>query len=535
MPQIQQYDSQIQAEGAVGGTSPNLEQISELGKGVRYFGAAVEERGQMEKKQEIQVQSSDAFAGVSQATVDFNEDLNNQIATGDLDVDKFKEKIQDWRDKQSENYTHPETQNYFNRQTERMVSRLTTKAIRGKTVIEGNRAVADFNVGISNFSNSVQSDPESFHEAYDAVIEDLHTKSANGSIPAAQLPTFEKQVGVKLAESAVRGYAQQDADNLTNAIRASNGKVDPAAFSSAEKVLKSGAFDDYLDSTGKKKMESEIRTLMNAGETEGQRALQAQKSAKKLNADAWINNNISRIENGTMPTKEILNSPDLDYKEKHEILGWQRQAATAEFKTDPAVKNSIIARINLPANDPRAITDVDQIKKSVGNGISLTDYGQISSYIDKTPQGEVLKQNRAQLLTFAKAKLVKANPMIGQADPDGEYNLMNYTSALHEEEQKMRQAGEPVRDLYDPKSPKFFGNKVNQYVKSPQEIMKSMASSMRTGAPNPENVQTMPGKSVTPSAPQTEPNQPKEDVVERSYGGKVAVFDNKTKKFLRYK
>jgi len=533
MANIQEYELQVQAQQPVAGLSPNLDAVTAVGRSIQNFGEKVGEAQKAQLRRDENVETSDAFAATSDARVEFRDQAQKQIADGSLDVEKFEEQIQQWTDKESEKYQTPAGRNYFQRQSARLRGSLLGTAIRGKALIDGQKSVADFQRGLKNYTNTVQGDPSQFVDSHDAVLEDLTTRKAQGTIPPAMFEKFKASIGTELAQAAIRGYAEQDADNITASIREGQTKVDPAQFAKAEKALESGAFDDYLDSDQKKALKAEIRVLKSAGETEGERALQAQKSAQGLEAEKWKSDAIAKLTQNTLTTKEVLKSPLLA-EDKKQWIDMIKAASKEEVKTDPRLKLDIINRMNLPDNDPRKISDPGQLQKFVGKGISPTDYGELNNWFDKTPNGQILQSNRKMLMDMAKGRLVKTNPMLGIQDPDGEYNMMMYTNALMQKEAEYRAANKPISDLYNPNSKEFFGNQLVQYQKSPQEILKAIADRSRgTSAQQPTTVQQAP--SLLPPKKETEnqPPPPKE-VKRKTADGRVAVFDEATKKFVRW-
>jgi hypothetical protein len=173
-------------------------------------------------------------------------------------------------------------------------------------------------------------------------------------------------------------------------------------------------------------------------------------------------------------------------------------------------------------------------------GITPGDIPKVMSWFDKTPAGEAMNANRKNLLTYARAKLVSGNALTGEKDPDGEYQLMQFTNDLQQAEEQQRTSGKPIGDLYRPGSPLFAGANIAKYVQTPQQIMAKKAAAIRgDNTPPAATINTTPG--IVPSTANTPgaAQAPKSDladgeVVRTTKDGRPAIYDSKTKSFKRW-
>lgn len=480
MPRIQEYLPEVEAQGPVGGLSPNIEQDTMYGRGVEKFASEVGAGVEYLHRRQEQSETSEAYATAAQARVEFNSDLQDKINNGTLDIDKLKEKYTDWVSKQSESYSTPAGRNFFNRQAARLGGQLLRTAGKGQALIAGRNAVADLQNAVGSNTNVLENDPSQFGDIYDSSLEYLHQKASEGTIHAADIPKYEKEIGLELSKATIRGYA----------------KVDPEL---AKQHLEHGSFDEYMNSDQKRGMYAEVHQFQTAKDIEAERAQKLMKAAQNEAFEKWGNDNLPKLVKNSLSTKEILASPGT-WEQKERWLTMARSAQKENSQTDPAFLNGLYKRMFLPDNDPKKITDPAQLQQYVGKGISPHDYAAATSWFDKTPQGQAMNTNRKQLMEIASTRLTK--DISGKKDDFGEYNLSQFTQALQSAEGEMRQKGEPVSSLYDVHSKNYFGNQINRFYVSPEKRMQQQAERIRNefrkdkeniAPPAPSNVYNPPG------------------------------------------
>lgn len=517
MPRVQEYLPEVEASGPQGALSPNTELLSAEGRGLEQLGSDVGKANDAIYNRVSQAETSDVYESIAYKRAELTQSIQDQTNDGTINTDSIKQQYHDWVDSQSDQYQTDAGKNAFNRQSARLGANMTIMAARGQTAVAGHNAVASFANGMNTDANTLENNPSQFEDTYTSAMENLQQQVDNGLIKATDAPKIQQTIGQKYMESSIRGYAKISPDD-------------------AKIFLDDGKADQFLTPDQKKQMYSEVRSYKTASIIDQERSDTMAKKAQAAEAEQWGQANIQKLYSGSLSTKSILSAP-MTTEQKEHWMNMQKAQSQMEEKTDPGVYNDVVRRINLPDNDPQKISDPFQseITAKVGNGISTKDMSGIISYFDKTPQGQILTTQRKQMMDLAKANLTKSNPMLGIQDPDGEYNLMNFTNALQQAEGNLRQQNKPVSDLYDPTSPSFFGNKLSQYQSSPQQIMQKLADKARgTATPNPVKIDTTPG--VIPSTNNTGPEGNASSEVERKTSdGKTAVFDSKTKKFLRYK
>lgn len=504
MPRIEEYLPQTTAEGPVGGTSPMIEEVGAYGRGVQAFGGDLTKSLDFMQRRQEQSEVSDASATFSDAREQFNQQINEQTQNGTLDSQKIADQYDSYIEKQGDRFDTPGGKNYFNRQAERLRGSLLLKASRGQAVVAGNNAKAEYQNSLTNDTNVVADDPTQFPDIHEANMEKIGALVNTGAISAAQAPMLQQDIGKKLSQAAVRGYIQAD---YNSAVTQAQGIIDSSGpnalpksealaaqingFNTSQQMMDSGTFDSYLSSNDKKALAGELRANQSGAVAEINRLITVKKSAQQEQAQNWIDQNFAGIKTNGVSAKSVLNAP-IPWQQKNELLNIM-QSSTRAQTTDPLVANSLMKRITTTDNAPDKISDPAQLLPYVGKGISAQDYERYRTLIDNTPAGQALNQNRKMVVDLAKSKLVSSNPMIGTKDPDGEFQLMQFTNALQQQESKLRSQGKSVDELYDVSSPNFFGNKIGQYQKTPQQIMQQQADQARGQITPPVTTQPAPG------------------------------------------
>ncbi len=507
MPRIQEYLPEVDATGPVGAISPNTELLSSAGRGLRDLGNDIGNAIDVVERRKTQNETSDIAANMSQARFDFTQQIQDQTAKGTLDTDQFKQQYDDFINEQASQYNTPGGQNFFNKQAARLKGSLLKQAIRGQSEIAANNAQADFKNSLNSDANTLGIDPSQFTDIYDKSVENVHNLVDQGLIPASQAGKFQREVGEELAKAAVRGRASLNPDD-------------------AKKELDSQYYDNFLSPDTKKQLYGEIRQAGVAQEVEQERQLNLLKKAQAAKAEVFGGKALPLLVNGQLTTKAIMQS-DMNWEDKYKWLNMQRAQSQLEVKTDPVVKNQLTDRMHLPDNDPQKISDPSQLQDYVGHGISVSDYSQLTSYFDKTPEGQVQMTNRKMLLDLAKSKLTKST-LLGLADPNGQLKLMQFTNELQQKEAELRKQGKPSTSLYDVSSPDFFGKQLDKYTANPQQIIADLANQKRGKAqPAPQVIQTSPG--IIPKPSQSPPIEYKPGVIRGNFkfkGGDATKQDN---------
>ncbi len=491
MPRINDYsEQQVGGQGPSGAMSADIRGASVQGDILQKAGALLGEIGDGLHKREAQGEVTQVYADMAKARADWTNHINKGLKDGSLDVEAIKDQYDEYMAKTGENLGTAEGKDYFNRQSSRLGANLLVTAAKGQAVLAGKKATAAWRSGLDNNSSALMSNPADFQTVYEETIDAVDAQVATNGLPAEMAEKFKHESGVELAKSAVRGWAQMDPDL-------------------ANHLLNKGAFDQYFNGDVKAQMQGYINQAGRAKEIEERRVEKATKDAEKLAGEKWENDVLPKLANGSLNTKTILDSP-LTPEKKIQWMKLADQATKEKTQSDPRVKNDLTRRILLPDGDPNKISDIGELSKWAGRGIDVNDVQQLAGFMQKTPEGQALSNNRKALDDFATAKLIKKDPMNPfMTDADSEYNKAQFQVALQQKEAQFRQEGKPLNSLYDPNSPDYFGYEIDKYKLSPQQVLEKKAGILKK-VPITSQGQTTDAAGGAGTTPAAKTRQPKE-------------------------
>lgn len=167
------------------------------------------------------------------------------------------------------------------------------------------------------------------------------------------------------------------------------------------------------------------------------------------------------------------------------------------MKTDPKIFEEVFRRIHLPDDDPNKIRTPGQLAPYFGHGLNRTDYdwGRKEIEGNQTADGQRLNDTRNNFLGLMKSQFSKATLMI--ADPKGDEQFYKFGTYVRGQERAAREGGKNPYDLYNPASPDYMGKQIPAFQRSPEEMIRDMAGSLKKNppAPLPPEQQRRPGES----------------------------------------
>lgn len=490
MPQIEEYNSQVGAQGPVGGLDPRVEAAGAVGRGIEKLGQTITSAEDMLYKRKEQAETSDIYAQAASMRVDYHDKIQKGLQDGNLDTEKLKSEFQDEISNYSQNISTSGGQDYLHRQAARLQGEITRKAVIGQSHIAGIQAAQDLQSGMNSDSNALMSDPTQFQDIVDASQERTDAMIKAGSVNPGQAEKLNQTFEQEYAKAAVRGYANLNPDF-------------------AKKKLDDGEFDDYFNSDVKKQMYAEVKQYSHAKEIDNKDTQKKLDDEAQAKTEAWKQDALGKMIKGNLTANDILKAKDtLSFADQKEMLAMKDAMTRQEYKSDPRTMNQITNKILLQDGDPQKITDMSQLRPYLEKGqITPRDVTFLNGMIAKTPEGQAANANRKNLFDYAKADLVKKDSMTGMADPQGEANLARFTVDLHGKEADLRKQGLPISDLYNPRSKDYFGNNLTQYKKTQQQVIQDMANQARgiRSAPPTVNSQgvTLPNQPTATQTPGT--------------------------------
>lgn len=468
-----------QASAGVGATGNVGERIAAAGRQVMGLGEAIQaqkERSEIAdvsaKLSKIQELSTNELNDVLQKATP--EDLVAGTERGAPGSQSISQKfLSDFDQKLSsieESLSTDAARDYFKRTSANLREHFGTSAVRGQAGLVGAKAVFDTRSQIQSGSSALMNDPSAFDLTLQNFNTYVDTMVAKNGLPSEKAMEL-RQAGVSnLAEGAARGWMN----------------VNPEF---AKKLISEGKWDNYISGDAKKRLLGEAEVHVNAQRVEQKRVERELEEAKKQRVNATQDKMLMQIYENKLSTKDIVNSPDLDFDSKREMLSVLNKHVTESLRTDPGVFNSLFQRVHLPDGDPNKITNPNDLNAFVGNGIDVTSLQKLRREMSgkNTPEGQLETSLKKGFMDIAKGKLTKSNPLTGLRDPSGDQQYQAFLAEFSDEYAKQRALGKTSAQLLSPTiagkpNPEYLGNMIDAYVKTPEQIMKEMADEIRRQA-----------------------------------------------------
>jgi len=255
----------------------------------------------------------------------------------------------------------------------------------------------------------------------------------------------------------------------------------PAA---ARKALASRQYDEALGGDGIRKMSDYIDSAEKSRISD--MLLQdrlVEKQQKELQ-DKTMNDYLTMAMQGKLSSNDILNDKTLTFEQRKTMLSTMNTVANKGEQTDPAVFVDLFKRINALPDDPKRITDPDELTRFVGNGLGFADLQKLRGEL--SGRGTPAADNRKQFMKMAESQ-ISGSSLIAK-DPVGDENFYKwqiYFEQIMEEEKKK---GASEAELLNPQSPKYLGWTMGKFVRSPSQQIKDMSDRMRAAASKQEAV-----------------------------------------------
>lgn len=458
MPQVNEYAApETEAQGPVGGTSPNMEMAGAVGKGMQHLGAGIEEFGDVIYKKNAQQETADIYSTFAQKRAEWGKRLKEQAANGTLNTDDVKQQYEEEVGKLGENITTAEGRNYFERQSARLGGHLVSTASAMQTAMAGDKAQQSWEQGIVFNSHAVHDDPASFADVYNSNLEGVSALIKADPRLVGQEHKISKAMGTRLATAAAKGWADQD-PGINPETGAPNENL-------GKHVLDKGMFDDILDAQQKEGLYHYARTQDENRRVEKNRQLTDTKNADEYKSYLWQKENANKMLDNKISINDLKNSPLLP-SEKYHYRGMIEQQSREETRTDPRKRN----QLNNDIYNGK-ITSMDQVfARAQTGGLAPTDVMKAHSLLNLTDEGQRENSNRRSMMAVLK-KEIGFKDISGQSSAVGEFKISQAHDEILDLQDQLKQKGEDPKSIYDSKSPNFYGNIVARYRPTAQEAM----------------------------------------------------------------
>ncbi len=492
MAEIQEYNQQAEATGAVGGTSPNLELAGSVGRAVAGLGATIEEGGQYIHRRQAQEETADVYQNFADQRAVWTDRVHQQIQDGTLNVDQLKDDFDQQTGGMGDNYSTAEGKNYYTRQLARTRGHIIQMAQSGAAVVASNKAKASLVTAIDANSAVLdrQPDQDTYKDIYDQGLEHIDQLIKTGGLPEAMRDKAVQEMGQKYSTAYLLGKA----------------KINPQA---AKQDLSNPMFDSFFSPEQRHAIGSEIDATARAKDTDIAREEMNKERLQKAQFNTIMNGDgkggsgwYKRIQEGSLSAQEILKTPGIGWEQKQLAQQMVQRATDEKFRPNPAAYNEAFLRIHDDTRDDK-ITDDQQLMQSYPN-LPANELEHLSAGIARTPEGALRAAKEKELHSEAQTLLFKDN-FNGTTAPESKVLVQRFLLDYQNEKAKYLKAGKDPDELLDRNSPNWWGYKTGAYTVQPQDQMNYLANVRKNKALGlDENGKQVP--TASQSAPPPPPN-----------------------------
>jgi len=498
MPEIKEYAPRVGVPGVTDIRRATSEDFGgQVGEGISRLGEQGAGFADSLQRAQTQQEISDIGAEIATAQAELSVEYQKQLTEGTLTVDEFSQQVRERTEAIGEDISTPEAKNYLNKASATVNGHFLGQAAVGQAQLAGAKTKSNFAKGLNASTTTLLNDPSSFNTTLKLQQDSISNLVAGGTLPAVKAEELRLETTNDLAKSAIQGWIN----------------LDPIA---AKKQLQGGEWDRYLgtqDVTGaqvKAQMLGQTEQAIRAKDIEDERLIKQQEKILKKQQQDTQNDFLVRMDNKTLSTKDILasNLDPVGSGGKENFLEMLRRSSDDKMKTNSAVLIDLYSRIHLPATDPKALTDENDLNAYMGRGLTISDITSLRKEIqDKgTQAGDIESQLKKGVADIAKGKLTKSNPMTGFKDPIGDESYQRWLSTFLTKYNEGKKTGKTPQQMLTPGNPEYIGES-SQFVRAPLDVMKDQVRSLQRPGAQPAGKPPVNVAPTTPRKPGETPAQ----------------------------
>ena len=492
---------QQEAQGGVGALSPNIDAVTQPGRAMEHVGQAIEQTTDYLHRRNAQEEVSNVYSDIADSRARWTDEVNQGLASGNFDIDKFKEGYQQDVGTIGDNLQTPEGKNFFNRQQARLQGTLMQRAAHVQAAIKGKEAVEDFQDGVTQDSNTAESNPEQFPDLIDGSEEALQAKMGTGAVAAVDAPKMRKFAQSKIAEGAARGWAKMDPGVGPDGKPNQNLLLQLMASKDAD-GNSTNPFNDYLDSGKQEELTKLAHTQDEGRFAEKERPIRLQKQNFEDQASKWELQNLPALSNNSLSAKQVLDARDvLGPAKTLEYLRLIKQNAKQPTETNDRTYVRLATGIQAQEDDPSHVPSTSPIWQEVKNGnLSVAHANQLTQEFNRTKYAQDMNVEKGNAYKAAgeaiRFKAMTPDGSTQYADV-GESNYAAFLQNAHRLESASEKSGGNMKSLYDPLNKDGVYQLANKYRIQPQDQDRMQAEFIKKAMIKKSPVEKMlPGESI---------------------------------------
>lgn len=508
MPVIREYRTKLDPAGPVAATRrASIEDsggltasgIGAIGQGIQSFGEALQRRDE-------QADITDSGEALSAVHAKFSNRYNEEIQKGTLNSEKLLEDFDNEVGRVEEGTRTFKGSETVKRASTELRRHFIEATFSGQAMLAGEKAKTSYVNTLNNYSSTLINDPSSFEVARTMHEDQINQLVLSQGLPAETAEKLKRAGVVELAKSAVRGWIQLDPEN-------------------AKAQLKEGKWDGFVGGDEKYQLYKEAEQGIHAREVDAERKRREQERLLQKEREVTQNKFLSKVVDGSLDFKDILNSnlEAFGSGSKDQFIRMiDENSKGGKIKTDPAIFTELFRRIHLPDGDPKKIVDENELNQFVINRkLGFDDLNHLRGEVQgkRTQQGDLESGMKRRMYQQAEALLVKTNPMLGIKDPVGEEQYLRFYQLAEQTIAEERKKGTSMVELLSPDSPKYVGNLMKGFVKTPKQVMEENIRRMKPETGLQDSLNQPANTKATPPGGGRKPGESAADYLKRMSGG----------------
>lgn len=368
---------------------------------------------------------------------------------------------------------------HFEKQSAQISNHFLLEATQVQSQVMGKQVVLEHAEALDREANYLQQSPGAFKLA-------AHDFSEMIDNPNGRYAALSVQQRTELKRGAMNALAKATAQGQIR-----------AAPRVALTDLNQGWLGEHLKDTDVPVLINQAQTAVHALEIDEDRAYREQERQRVATARAISNKLLTKLAaHDADPTNPPLTAQDLidsglgqyddnGFQSLISVLHTRSKEGAQQVKTDPTTFRDLFNRIHADPGDKKRLTDEMEIQNAFGKRqkLSFADMQHLRKEFQesRTPEGARLSDTKRIFFDGIKTQITKSNLLLGKLDPDGDFQLMQYTLAANRKIEEYRKAGKDPHALFDPDNPDFLGSPkmVSRYQKTMQQSIKDFSQKMR--------------------------------------------------------
>ena len=463
MPQIPVILSKETAPGPINQANADPSAFGAIGRGLQGLGGGLQQAADNLHKMDVQKDMLEANAALAQAHVELTKTYADDLSTADPNdpewATKFETKVSDRLSGINVQLRTNQGRAYLEQQSQDYATHFAEKAIQGQIDLAGAAAKQNYLTAVNSFTSALATDPSSFG----FVVKQMETSLDNMTGLTAEQKLQLKSVSLsEAAKSAAMGWIDKS----------------PAA---AEEIIKSGAYDKYIDGTTKASLLNAVDTAKRAADADVSRDYQIQQRAR---AEADRTAQVEWMQQITtdpqsVKLEEIAKDGRLEPESMRVLINAVKGDSDKPNAMTPDYYHDMQGIID------NKINDQNYILQQVANGkYSMTRAKELLDVLNgkRTPEGTAEASLMKSLTTFAYTTLAKPDPVTGLVDIRGQQTYLAWQAYFLSKFNEAKAAGKSGTDLLNPASPDYLGGSIAQYAPTAAQQIDQLQEEARRAA-----------------------------------------------------